>query len=156
MPLNRFPGQAQADQRFGMGSRSTIGFMGTGPSRSQIRQQDMRRSALNRLNVLGNEFTQNPGAAPGGTGRTGILPGDATGYSRLLERQQEFLGLQNQLAGKQGPGVRTAGYEEEIEGSGFDPRDLLGRELGDINRGASVPGRTGAQEQAIRALLRRR
>jgi len=143
-----FPGTSGVDPRYGMGSRSTLGFMGTGPSRDEIVSQDRRRTALGRLNMLGNEFTQNPGAAPGGTGRTGLLPGDATGYSQLLERQQEFLGLQNQLQGKQAPGISTAPYEEEVV-SAQEPNIQRGKRLSAISalqglgtqaRGGVTPG----------------
>lgn len=62
-----------------------------------------------RLAQLAQEFQTNPGAAPGGSGSTGLMSGDAQGYSRLLERQQEFLKLQDALSGGKGINTRVGG-----------------------------------------------
>ena len=62
-----------------------------------------------RLAELQEEFTRFPGAAPGGTGLTGLGKHDAQGYSRLLERQQEYMNLQRQAAGQGPMNVRWGG-----------------------------------------------
>ena len=74
-------------------SRSTIGFFGTGLSDRAKREQDIRRKMLARVDVLGNYFKAFPGAAPGGTGRTGLEPGDLTGFLKQQENQSEYMRL---------------------------------------------------------------
>jgi len=48
------------------------------------------------LDQMKNYFEQYPGAAPRGTGETGLASDDATGYSHLLNMRQRFL----QMGGK--------------------------------------------------------
>lgn len=44
-----------------------------------------------RMRAFENEMRLNPGAAPNGTGRTGLMSGDARGWSDLLNRQAQYL-----------------------------------------------------------------
>jgi hypothetical protein len=55
----------------------------------------MEDPRIARLKQLTQEFQQYPGAAPGGTGATGLRPDDAQGYSDLLNRRIEYQQLTN-------------------------------------------------------------
>lgn len=104
-----------------------------------------------RLRKLQEEFTNHPGAAPGGTGDTGLLTNDAQGYSDLLNRRSEAVNLQRDISGK-GP-LAVKGYshpmwQNETPSTMWEP----GQE-------SAVSGRSFEQEQALQALkasLRRR
>lgn len=71
--------------------------------RSQLHPVDKMGPAvdpeLERLSVLQDEFEAHPGAGPGGTGDTGLLPNDAQGFSQLANRRAEYLALQKKKAG---------------------------------------------------------
>lgn len=78
-----------------------------------------------RLQELQDEFTRNPGAAPGGTGLTGLNKDDGQGYSALLNRQTEYLNLQRELDG-QGPlRVQRGGIIPSQLPQGPSPFDTL-------------------------------
>lgn len=55
-----------------------------------------------RLRQLEEGFRMNPGRAPNGTGTTGLQSGDAKGWSRMLEEQQEYAKLRDLAAGGSG------------------------------------------------------
>ena len=57
---------------------------------------------IERLKQLQQEFSQYPGAAPGGSGPTGLMSGDARGYSDMLNRQREFMHLDDFVQGGDG------------------------------------------------------
>ncbi len=61
---------------------------------------DPQTQALKRLQEIMGNWQQYPGAAPGGTGPTGLAPGDATGWSNLMNQQTEAANLVNELQGK--------------------------------------------------------
>lgn len=65
-------------------------------------QGAMAPQQMDRFNQLQNEFSANPGAAPGGTGSTGLLPNDLSGYQDLLKRRTEYMSLLKGLQGAQG------------------------------------------------------
>ncbi len=70
-----------------------------------------------RMQEIQDYWQQYPGAAPGGTGLTGLTHDDAQGWSRLLNQQTEYENLKRGLAG-QGPltvkqGVSTVGEGPE-------------------------------------------
>lgn len=91
-----------------------------------------------RLDELQAEFDEYPGAAPGGTGPTGLASGDAKGYSDLLNRRVEYLNLKNAQQGK-APVTQRYGGEIPLESpsmptrpslsalSGYDPNDFAAR-----------------------------
>ncbi len=64
---------------------------------------------FDRLIALSETHRQNPGRAPGGTGRTGILAGDRRGYDSMLGEREEFLSLMADFEGKKRPDVNV-GY----------------------------------------------
>lgn len=47
-----------------------------------------------RLQELYQQFQQNPGQMPGGSGSTGLMSWDRQGYGRMLDDQREFAALQ--------------------------------------------------------------
>lgn len=53
-----------------------------------------------RIQQIEDYWRQFPGAAPGGTGSTGLLSNDAQGYSRLLNEQTEHANLLRELDDK--------------------------------------------------------
>jgi hypothetical protein len=61
------------------------------------------------MSALEDQFAANPGSAPGGSGTTGLMSGDARGYSRMLEQQQEYLRLRGLLSGKGDPEIEIGG-----------------------------------------------
>lgn len=72
-------------------------------------------------------WQQNPGSAPGGTGTTGLLPGDLAGWTRMLNQQIQDINSARQLAGYDPLQVRGGGtVQEKHEGGtpnlGADPR----------------------------------
>jgi hypothetical protein len=53
-------------------------------------------------------YAQNPGTAPGGTGGTGLLSNDATGWSRMLNAQakhQQMTNFRRQNPGGASPAI---------------------------------------------------
>jgi len=56
-------------------------------------------SANPRINQIEDYWRQYPGAAPGGTGPTGLASNDAQGWSQLLNDQTEHQNLINSLTG---------------------------------------------------------
>ena len=88
---------------------------GTDPRSRQMRMQEWE-----------NYITQNPGAAAGGTGSTGLTSSDHSGWSYLLDRQKQYADDSAAIQGKAGPSVRFAGYD----GSGV---------LAPQRRGGNVP-----------------
>jgi hypothetical protein len=53
-----------------------------------------------RLNRLREQWRMYPGSAPGGSGKTGLMPSDSKGYAKMLEDQQWALNYANRLQGK--------------------------------------------------------
>lgn len=53
--------------------------------------------AKDRLKWIQDYYRMYPGAAPGGSGPTGLAPGDSSGWQRLLAMQQEYTQLKNFL-----------------------------------------------------------
>jgi hypothetical protein len=81
-----------------------------------------------RMATLHDQFAANPGSAPGGSGTTGLMSGDARGYSRMLEQQQEYLRLKGLLKGTGDPEIEVGGVSST-------------RTLGDANgRPVLTPG----------------
>lgn len=70
--------------------------------RTQVHPVDKMGPAVDpdmeRLAQLQDEFEAHPGAGPGGTGDTGLLPNDATGFAQLANRRAEYLTLQKKKA----------------------------------------------------------
>lgn len=64
-----------------------------------------------RMAEFESYMRQNPGAAPGGTGSTGLAATDHSGWSWILDKQKQYLDDQAALAGKAGPSVKFAGYD---------------------------------------------
>lgn len=77
---------------------------------SSLRTSLERKNRIRGIEDFENYMHRNPGAAPGGTGNTGLAANDAAGWSKLLERQQQYLADKAELEGKAGPTVRFAGY----------------------------------------------
>lgn len=63
-------------------------------------------------------WQQNPGSAPGGTGQTGLLPGDAAGWARMLNQQTADQNAARQLMGQSPLDVRGGGTVREIHQGG--------------------------------------
>lgn len=103
-----------------------------------------------RLAELSRHYAQFPGAAPGGTGRTGVM--SARGWSDVLERQQEYLRLQDFLEGGRGIDVRAGGAPASTTRT-------LAPATGESNRrGFGHTARAGGQDirKAYEALQRSR
>lgn len=64
-----------------------------------------------RITNFQNYMGANPGAAPGGTGSTGLRENDGAGWARLMEQQQQYLKDIAAEAGKAGPAVRVGAYD---------------------------------------------
>ncbi len=62
---------------------------------------------MQRLSQLEAEHRQFPGSAPNGTGATGLMSSDARGWSDMLQRQQEYVRLNDAVSGGRGVNVRT-------------------------------------------------
>lgn len=92
---------------------------------------------LERLRALQEEFTKYPGAAPGGTGDTGLATNDAQGYSDLLGRRTEFMNTQRDLQGK---GPMNTHYGGEIGSSPLPGTNWLPEQT-------NIQGRTPEAEQ---------
>lgn len=77
-----------------------------------------------RMQDFEHYMAQHPGAAPGGTGDTGLLPNDAAGWSKLMERQQQY--LQDASGGKMAA-PRFGGYDLGSFGGGprLNPEGVL-------------------------------
>ena len=74
-----------------------------------------------RLRQLENQYQTSPGRRPGGSGLTGLTAGDAQGWSRMLNEQQEFMNLAAAANKKAPPGVATAPLQERHMTSGIAP-----------------------------------
>lgn len=89
---------------------------------SSLKSRFERKSRIQGVQDFENYMHTNPGAAPGGTGKTGLLSNDAQGWSKLLERQQQYLADKAELEGKAGPSVRFGGYSGGVmANSGSNP-----------------------------------
>jgi hypothetical protein len=64
---------------------------------------------LDRIREFETYMERYPGAAPNGTGSTGLMSGDARGYSELLNRQKRYLDDKNAVAGRGPMAVRDGG-----------------------------------------------
>lgn len=53
-----------------------------------------------RVKDIEENWQQFPGAAPGGTGPTGLMSSDSKGWSDLMNQQSEHQNLLNELSGK--------------------------------------------------------
>lgn len=87
-----------------------------------------RTNRFNRMRSFENLVRQHPGAAPGGTGTTGLMSGDARGYSDLLNRQTQYLNDQRAEDGKGPMAVEYGGVMGEMGGGrrgGRTPRVAL-------------------------------
>ena len=104
---------------------------------------------------------QFPGRAPGGTGPTGILPGDAKGWSDMENQQTDALNMENAAQGKAPLTVKVdqSGGLGGSSGTGIPNAD---KSLGDSPewwqsagaQGAStpVPGKPGKVQWSGRGL----
>jgi hypothetical protein len=77
---------------------------------SSLKTAFERKNRARGVEDFENYMHTNPGAAPGGTGKTGLNANDAAGWSKLLERQQQYLADKAELQGQAGPSVRFGGY----------------------------------------------
>jgi hypothetical protein len=68
---------------------------------------------IERLRQIYSRWDQYPGAAPGGTGATGLLSNDAAGWSKILNEQTEAQNLQNELEEKAPVTVKAGGLVGE-------------------------------------------
>lgn len=71
-----------------------------------------------RLQQLEGQYQSNSGRRPGGSGMTGLMSGDAHGWSRMLNEQQEYMNLMARVNRKAPPGVETAPIREQHIGTG--------------------------------------
>ena len=97
-----------------------------------------------RLQQLENQYQTAPGRRPGGSGLTGLTSGDAQGWSRMLEEQQEFMNLNAVASRKARPGMQTAPMQERHYGSGIAPA------TGEANDPWSLGGQTMPQDSRRR------
>jgi hypothetical protein len=107
------------------------GFSGQGVEGSEQDLMDRERRRRERIGAFESYMGENPGAAPGGTGKTGLSPTDAKGWSDLLERRAQY-------AFDTGMADRTAfaGYSGGVLGGS----DRGGR----MQRGSAMRGLAGA------------
>lgn len=96
------------------------------PPISSITSPFERKNRIQGVQDFENYMTQYPGAAPGGTGATGLSPTDATGWSKLLEKQQQYLTDKAELEGNNAPTIRFGGYGPGAAGGGGRVNDALG------------------------------
>lgn len=89
----------------------------------------------NRMEDFEEYVGQNPGAMPNGTGRTGLMSGDARGHSALLERQQQYVNDASMSAGRGPVSVRQGGP------MGPARRSLADDPLSDFFGGGSIEDR---------------
>ena len=75
-----------------MQNAALAGLTGWQPNRS-FKEQMLDPQPEDRMAEIEDNWRTNPGAAPGGTGPTGLLPGDARGWSDLLNQQTEHAAL---------------------------------------------------------------
>ena len=76
---------------------------------------------MDRLKQLETQYQTQPGRRPGGSGLTGLTSGDAQGWSRMLNEQQEYMNLVGAVTKKAPPRVETAPMQERHITSGVDP-----------------------------------
>jgi hypothetical protein len=62
-----------------------------------------------RIEQFEKLMRKHPGAAPNGTGTTGLMSGDSKGYSELLNRQKQYIDDTNAENGRGPAGVRDGG-----------------------------------------------
>jgi hypothetical protein len=55
----------------------------------------MRRGGDGAIEGMENAYAAHPGTAPGGTGATGLLSNDATGWSKMLNNQAQYQQMTN-------------------------------------------------------------
>lgn len=103
-----------------------------------------------RLKAFSDYINVHPGAAPNGSGETGLQSTDAAGWSHLLERQQQFLKDDAAERGAAGPSVRFGGYSGGVlggsdEGSGAGGR-MPSQAMSGLRSavGGAKPGRSGS------------
>lgn len=69
-----------------------------------------------RLVELAATYRRYPGAAPQGTGETGLLPNDAQGYSRMLNDRTEYMKLKDYFSkNPKGVDVRFGGTRPPLQ-----------------------------------------
>lgn len=94
---------------------------------------DAPRKARERLQNIEAYWNENPGAAPGGSGETGLLPNDSQGWSALLNMQTEHQNLSNQLKGQapvqvvEKPAMATT-RRPSLTALGYDDINAINRE----------------------------
>jgi hypothetical protein len=93
--------------------------------------QSIDRNRRNRLSQIIGLMNQYPGRQPGGTGPTGLMSGDARGWSQVLQDQIDAHNLSRK------PGnpmtVREAPYEE-------DSRDARRRQMEQLTQQEAARG----------------
>lgn len=88
-------------------------------------------AAKARLKYIQDYYNMYPGAAPGGSGPTGLAPNDQAGWQRLLAMQQEYLELKAHYpqaaegglikVGERGPEVVRLPVNSQVAPSGYMP-----------------------------------
>lgn len=127
---------------------------------------------VGRLQQITEQYQFNPGRAAGGSGRTGLLSGDARGWSDMLNEQQEVAALSGLGKALQGEGTysldqlllptQTADYKEDVQPSmtppppmaGYSPRGHGGIQapmVGLASAGNPLPGTEEHVERARKA-----
>lgn len=96
-----------------------------------------------RMAAFEDRVRTHPGAAPGGTGTTGLLPGDAQGYSDLLEDQQGYLQDRQAVRGRAPLAVEAGGYQERTMGQPQARSALRGLRAAMPRTGSGEGGDTG-------------
>lgn len=85
---------------------------------AQVQDPNNPANVRRRLDQFGGYMQAHPGAAPGGTGDTGLTPGDATGWSGIQNKQIQYLRDLATANGSSQPNVRVAPYDgSEFSGS---------------------------------------
>jgi len=107
------------------------------------------QSAMPRLTEIEEYWRQYPGAAPGGSGPTGLLPNDAKGWSDLMNMQTEYANLKRQLSGEGPLQVRGAPLEERRLGPP-PPSTMFAR-----GQTSAVPEQSPFSQQAALAALKK-
>ncbi len=77
----------------------------------------MRPEDLQRLQMLMDDWRQPPGAAPGGSGSTGLKSNDRKGWEIMLENQRWALNELREQGGQEPMQVRA--FQTQAEGPGF-------------------------------------
>ena len=97
-------------------SRANDAYLAAIQKQAMTREREQPAvDALKRLGEIEDYYRQYPGAAPNGTGTTGLMSTDAAGWGRLQDMQREYLNLTADLQGKQRPAVRSGRLVVEDE-----------------------------------------